>query len=217
MRVLTPVIKSEWLSLTNYRVNNHLIMAETNEQEAVVEVEEAEEAPEAPEAPTDDPAALKARLQRLEEKAITQRERTRSLKAELQKAKQRIEAPKEEPRSKPGELDETQLDYLDLKGITEPEDIAVIQRIVLRTGATVREALKDDYVISKLNTNKAEREVKAAIPSSTKRAGSQVTNLDALIAKAERSGELPDDYELRSQVVDALASKDNPNKPRWQR
>lgn len=101
------------------------------------------------------------------------------------------EKPKNEA-PKTSNLDETVLDFLDLKGITEDEDIDLIKNVMAKTGQTVRQALKDDYVQSKLNDLKKAREVKSATPSSTKRAGQQATdNVDYWYQKYEATGELP--------------------------
>ena len=61
-----------------------------------------------------------------------------------------------------GELSETQLDYLDLKGVTEAEDIDVIQKVMQRTGQTVRQAFGDDYATPKPPVNKGKRAVQKA-------------------------------------------------------
>lgn len=116
-----------------------------------------------------------------------------------------------------GDLDETQLDYLDLKGVTEAEDIKVIEDIVKKTGQTVRQALKDDYVIAKLTANKAKRDVQGATPSSTKRAGSQSTDVAAVAAKFKETGVLPEDRALANAVVDSIAKSGNDRLPPWQR
>lgn len=121
-----------------------------------------------------------------------------------------------EKQKKTGDLDETQLDYLDLKGISEEEDIKIIERHVQRTGETVRQALKDDYVQSKLKANKDKRDVSEATPSTNKRGtGSGADTVAVALAKFERDGTLPDDFKLRSAVINAKADKDNPNKPSW--
>ena len=119
-----------------------------------------------------------------------------------------------------GELDETQLDYLDVKGITEQEDIDIIQRVVARTGQTVRQALKDEYVQEKLKANQAQRDVKAATPGSSKRTGNSGGNdLSIAVAKYKQSGfdpsTLPSDFELRSKVINALMTETTSNKPGW--
>lgn len=193
---------------------------QTNEPEAA-EVEETLDLPEVEEG-QEDTTDWKAEAQKLRDKAIAQRATTKSLKDQLKEAKAAVEsvkAPKQtQDPSKADGLDETALDYLDVKGISEDEDIKVIESIVKKTGMTVRQALKDDFVQAKLTANKAQRDVKAATPSSTKHAGAgQGNELQAAIAKYEQSGykDLPKDFALRSQVVNAIADKLNPNKPAW--
>lgn len=125
---------------------------------------------------------------------------------------------KPEAKVQTSELDETALDYLDLKGITEDEDIAVIQKVMKQTGQTVRQVLKDDYVTQKLEANKSKREVAAAVPSATRRSTpGQSNDLEAAIAKYEASGfkELPSDYKLRTAVVNAMVERQSGNKPNW--
>lgn len=121
---------------------------------------------------------------------------------------------KVEPKAT-GELDETALDYLDLKGVTEQEDIDIIESVIKRTGQTVRQALKDDYVVAKLKANQDKRAVQQAMPSGTKRGGDQSQGLEAAIAKFERTGELPKDFALKTKVVNAIVDKENTNKPSW--
>ena len=165
----------------------------------------------------DDTTDWKAKAQEIEQKrredGIRARERTKALRAQLAAA-----APKTpEPNSpKTGELDDNALDYLDLKGVSEAEDIKVIEDIVKKTGMTVRQALKDDYVTSRLTSNKQAREVKAATPSSTQRGASTGDSVEALVEKYERTKELPKDFDLRVKVVNALKDKSNRNKPSWQ-
>lgn len=169
----------------------------------------------------DDTTDWKAKAEELEQKrredGIKQRERSKALKAQIAEFKTKEVAPKPEPKPATGELDDTQLDYLDLKGITEEEDIEVIQKVMLKTGQTVRQALKDDYVTSKLKDLKAARDVKDATPSSTKRSGNQTNNLDYWKNKYEQTGELPTDFETRSAVINAKEAQGDVSKPKWQR
>jgi len=117
-----------------------------------------------------------------------------------------------------GELSETQLDYLDLKGITHEEDIEIIQKVMKRTGQTVRQALADDYVQAKLEKAKQAREVQNAMPSSTRRSGQTETNdVDYWLNKNAATGELPTDFELRAKVIDAKMSKQSDNTPPWRK
>jgi len=116
-----------------------------------------------------------------------------------------------------GDLDETQLDYLDLKGISDPEDVKIIEDIVKKTGQTVRQALKDEYVVSKLAANKTRREVQDATPSNTRRAGSQIGDVASATAKFKETGTLPTDRALADAVIDAVTREGNDRLPPWQR
>lgn len=194
-------------------------MAEENEVHE--EVEETLDLPEVEEG-QEDTTDWKAEATKLREKAIKQRETTKSIKAKLAEKDAAIAAlagGKKADVSKTGELDETTLDYLDLKGIVEPEDIKVIEIIVKKTGMSVRDALKDDYVTTKLATNKANREVKGATPSSTRRSGASTDTLEIAVARYKASGykELPSDFKLRSAVVNAVSQETDSNQPAWRR
>lgn len=192
-------------------------MEETNEPEAVELEEEVEEEEESE--PTDDPTALKARLQKLEEKAIAQRERTRILRQELAKLKKTEVPSKAAPKeAATGDLDETQLELLDLKGITEDEDIDYIQKYMSRNGLTLRQTLRDELVSEKLAKNKAKRDVAQATPSSTKRGGQGSANdLDYWVERNERTGEMPDDFELRAKIVERKENRVSDRVPPWLR
>lgn len=125
--------------------------------------------------------------------------------------------PKVEPKSTTGKLNETQLDYLDLKGITESEDVDIIQEVIKKTGMTVREALKDEWVEGKLKANKEKRELLDATPSSTKRGKGSADAYATAKAEYERTGKLPADFELRSRIVNEKHNETNPSVPPWRR
>lgn len=186
---------------------------ETNEVDAQSEVDAAEAEVESLEAEPEeakDTTDWKAKF----EEAEGRRKRAET-RLERLKVDKKVEKVLEK---KSGELDDTALDYLDLKGITEDEDIQIVETVVKRTGMTVRQALKDDYVIKKLEFNKAAREVKDATPSATKRSsGGQSNDLQSAIARYEATGEYPKDFELRDKVVDALMKRSSNNAPTWRR
>jgi len=193
-------------------------MAENEKVVTDNEVEEPLDLPEVKEG-EEDTTNWKEEALKLRDKAISQRERTKVLKQELKKAKDAVDvitaSKKDIPPAKTGELDETTLDYLDLKGINEAEDIKIIEDIVKKTGLTVRQVLKDEYVQTKLTANKAKREVKDATPSRTNRGGSQESDIAAAIAKFEQTGVLPTDFALKSAVINAAVDRSNTNKPAW--
>lgn len=144
------------------------------------------------------------------------------LKTKLEKAKAESKVEKVEPvkKSEPTAtgLDEMQLDYLDIKGITDQDDIDLIEKVMEKTGQTVRQTLKDDYVIAKLDANRAARAVKEATPGATKRSGGNTQDsIAAAIAKFEKTGELPKDFKTASDVVNAMQDKGSAALPPWKR
>ncbi len=184
---------------------------EIETQEAVTE--EVEEAPAGDTKETVEEPKAEKQTETLEDKRAR-------LQRELKQTEKKLGITKEEPITdkKTDTLDDTQLDYLDLKGITEDEDIQIIEGVMKKTGKTLREVLKDDYVTTRLEANKKERTTLYATPSSTKRgSGASEPNLDALVAKYERTRELPTDFELRSKVINALTAKDNVHVPAYKR
>lgn len=185
--------------------NDDIIDVENNDEAEVVE-ETTDDTP--VEKPKEAPEAKKARLER-----------------ELDRVNKKLGIVQEKPTpierttvSKTGELDETQLDYLDLKGVTDEDEIAVIHKVMQKTGQTVRQALKDDYVQSKLTALRKDREVKEATPSGTRRAGGQSSNdVDYWVAKAEQTGEFPKDFELKQKVIAKITSRGDTSIPPWRR
>lgn len=174
---------------------------------------------------TVDVEALKAKVVEVETTNKQLFERAKKAEGFVKVDGKWVKAPKAEDaiatanelKTKTGELSETQLDYLDLKGVTDADDIDVIQKVMQRTGQTVRQALSDEYVASKLAANKAKRDVQNATPSSTKRAGGQVGDVASAAAKFKETGILPEDRELANAVVDSIAKAGNDRLPPWQR
>ena len=126
--------------------------------------------------------------------------------------------PEVKQESKPtGKLDETQLDYLDLKGVSEEDDIKVIETVMKNTGKSLRDALKDPYVVSTLDDNRSQRNVRGAIPNSSKRGGVESNSVDFYVNKFKSTGQLPKDFETQSKVVEAIAAETDNRKPNWMR
>lgn len=114
-----------------------------------------------------------------------------------------------------GSLDKADYAILVAKGIEEKDEIDFVHKQMLKWDMPLTDVLKDEDVQSKLKAMRIEREVKGAMPSSTRRSGGQVDNIDYWIAKYERTGELPEDFELRSAVVNAKYESMSTNKPAW--
>lgn len=142
------------------------------------------------------------------------REKSRLERARLEKkVDDRVEQKLEKKKA---ELDETQLDYLDLKGINDPDDIEEVRKHLMRTGESLRDALRDDWLITKLAKLRREREVNDATPGAVRRSGgNEVNSVDYWLARYESTGELPKDYKLRSEVINRKVDKENGNKPAW--
>ena len=193
---------------------------ETNETETVVEEVEEDVVEETP-PETEDPAELKARIKTLEEKAIAQRERTKILKQEMAKFKTQSEKLSEKKpekvETKSGELDEAQMDFFELKGFSDPDEVEVFANIMKKTGMSHREVLKDEYAVGKVAKIREQKAVQNAMPGSTKRSSGGTLGLDAAIAKFESTGELPSDFALRSAVINAKVEKESVTTPPWHR
>lgn len=131
-------------------------------------------------------------------------------------------APKEEEKEevkevKKGELDNADYALLSVKGYEDEEDIEFIHKQMLKWDKSLRETLQDDEIKAKLLSMRQERETKAAIPNSTKRSGKDMSTLELDIARYERTGTLPQNFERRSAVINAKVEKENTNKPAWHR
>lgn len=176
-----------------------------------VEEEEAEAEPE----PTGTPD-WEARAKKLEERAIAQRERTRLLKAEVAKLKKAHETAQKPTEPTAGDSEVEAL-LLEVKGITDSDEVALFEKWKADTGRNAKQVISNEIFQKELKALRDEKAVSAATPSSTKRGGSQPADLQAALVKFEQTGVLPDDFELRSAVVNALEAKDSSSKPRWHR
>lgn len=173
----------------------------TQNEELNLDLDTIEEAPAPEKPPVESPEAKLARLKRQT--------------AQLEK---KLGVVEEKPESKPtGKLDETQLDYLDLKGISEEEDIKVLETVMKNTGKSLRDALKDPYVVATLDDNRGQRNVRGAIPGASKRPGVESNSVDLYVNKFQSTGQLPKDFETASKVVDAITARSSDRSPRWER
>lgn len=144
-------------------------------------------------------------------------QRKAMLEGQLKRINKDLGVQEAEPAKSTGKLDETQLDYLDLKGISEPEDIKVIETVMKNTGKSLRDTLKDGYVISTIDENRRDRSVRGAIPGSSKRAGIESNSVEFYVNRFKSTGQLPTDFETRSKVVDAITAEDSSKVPGFMR
>lgn len=136
-----------------------------------------------------------------------------SLKREI-KTYRKSENSKETPA---GELDEARLLFLEMKGgvkTDDPDEMKLVEEW-MANGKTIKQIATNRVFQAELKAIQEEKAVKNATPSSTKRGGNQQGDLATAIAKADATGELPSDFKLRAQVVNAIAERSNTNKPAW--
>lgn len=168
------------------------------ESEAEEEADNTTEDPE-PQRPTETPQQKEARLQR-------------QLK---QLHKKHPELGQKAPAPETGGMNEVEALLLEVKGIQDSEDVELYEKWKSETGRQPREILNSPIFQKELKELKADRTAREAIPSSTKRHGGQSDSLARAVARFEKDGTLPDDFELRSAVTNALVAKSSSNKPSW--
>lgn len=184
-------------------------MEQTNEGEVVeleAEVATLEEATEEEQDTTD----WKGKFEEAQGKL-----RRAETKLEKSKIEKKVEEVLVEKRS---DLDETQLEYLDLKGVRDDDEIELVKGVMKKTGMTLRSALHDDYTQTKLAVMRKDKERLDATPGATRRAGGTAVNtVDYWVARHEQSGgkDLPKDFTLRAEVINRLVDRDSGNKPAW--
>jgi len=175
---------------------------------------------------TVDVAKLQERLAELEDANPKLFERAKKAEGFVKVDGKWVKAPKAEEavataqklEATAGELEAAQLDFFDLKGYTDTDEVAIFQNIMKRTGMSHREVIKDEYALSKVEAIRKDKQVKNAMPSSTKRTGQTETNdVDFHLARYEASGELPKDFAMRAKVIEAKAQKSSDTVPPWRR
>jgi hypothetical protein len=178
--------------------NEEVVETEVGTEVDTTETTDAEESPQ----------ALKARLQRAEKKIEKMK-----LDAKVEKKVEKIVE-----KTNTGELDETSLLWLEVKGIKtdDPDELKLVEDWRKDSGKDVRAIHASKIFQSELKALRDEKELKDATPSNTKRSGgSGGTDVATALAKYEATGTLPDDFKLRTAVVNAKIAKDNTNKPAW--
>ncbi len=126
--------------------------------------------------------------------------------------------PKEEQPTATGEVEDTTQLLLEVKGITTDDDVALFQKWKTDTNRKPREILNNSIFQAELAALRAEKATQAAMPSSNGRSGaSGPQNLDALVEKFNRTGELPKDFETKAKVIGIAGAKESSKTPPWRR
>lgn len=135
-----------------------------NENDQIEDVSAEEQLPD--EETAQEEAEEKPKLTLEQQRGILQRKLTK-INKELGVSEEQPKPHKTETKS--GELDYAQLAYLEVKGITEDEQIEFVEKVMKKSGDDLKTVLKDDFVINRLKSIKENKTVKEAIPSSSKR------------------------------------------------
>ena len=193
------------------------------ENEEAVETEESLDLPADPTEGEEDTTDWKAEAQKLRDKAIAQRERTKSLKQQLAETKKAVEiavgSQKSPPQPKTGELDENSLLWLEVKGMKtdDLDEMKVIEDWKKDSGKDVRVIWASKAFQAELKTVRDDKALQVAIPGGTKRGGAQTGDIASAFAKFEQTGTLPEDRALADAVVDSITKTGSDRIPPWQR
>ena len=174
------------------------------------EVDENLDLPETKEG-EEDTTDWKAEAQKLKDKAIRQRERTKALKDELNtlKVSAKPEA-KPENKAESGDLSSGDKALLVAYGVKGKDEIALAQSFMKRTGDDIDTVIGDDIFQARLSKLREAKTSAEAVPSGTKR--SVVSPKDSVeyhLDKYENGTmELKDmPFSMRSKVLDAKVKK----------
>ncbi len=152
-------------------------------------------------------------------RGIAQRLRTKLTKAQEKKVvvEKSIEPAKDAPKT--GELDETAVLWLEVKGIKteDADEMKLVKDWQKDSGKNVKAIFASKIFQAELKELRDEKTVRGATPSNTKRGGGGSGDLAAATARYEATGELPKDFELANQIVNAKVAKDSPDTPPWRR
>jgi len=176
-------------------------MTETND---IQDVEETLDLPEATDEGEVDETDWKAEAQKLQQKAIRQREKTKELKAKLAEKETVVDKAVKTP-DKPTDFDYGQKAFLKSYGIDGADERELVKTFMSRTGDDLDTVINDDILQAKLKSLRDAKVAKEAVPSSTGRSASaQGNKLDYWLAKYQTSGNLAEvPKELQRDVLNA--------------
>ena len=147
--------------------------------------------------------------QKLKDKGIAHRERTKILKEQLKKFEAANPSKKEAEQIKG--FDYGQKAFLKASGISS-EEYPLVEEVIAATGKDLESVLESKYFPSELKDFRDAKTTKSAVPSGQKRSTSSTQDtVEYWIAK----GQLPpaDQRELRSKVVRAKRQMDSSKSP----
>lgn len=123
-----------------------------------------------------------------------------------EKVETKVETDQPKEPSKSDDLDYGQLAFhntkTDVLKIESAEDIEFLKKTITETGKSQQAILESTWFQSELKERISTRESQNAIPKAKNRSGQQgTTDLDIATAKFNETGELPEDFKTRSEIV----------------
>lgn len=122
----------------------------------------------------DDSTNWKARALELQEKAIEQRERSKKLKERLEELETKIaklDSKTADPKEEKKDQDIGQLAFLEVRGITNQDDIAWLEKEAKETGKSINQLLGFKYIQEYLKESADNRTSATATDIETSRGG----------------------------------------------
>ena len=164
----------------------------------------------------EDTTDWKAEAQKLQQKAIKQREKTKELKTAIKAKDEEIASltPKEDKNENKisNEPDYAKLAFLKSEGVTHPDDQKLIQDEANRLKLPLTDILQMGHIKSQLETAKDQRNAQEGMPKGRGKGGGGKGQQDVDYwldrKKADGTFETPDDPELAAKVIDARIHKE---------
>ncbi len=174
-------------------------------QNDIQDVEETLDLPEATDEGEEETTDWKAEAQKLQQKAIRQREKTKELKAKLAEKQVVEDKAVKTSDSKPIDFDYGQKAFLKSYGIDGADERELVKTFMTRTGEDLDTVINDDILQAKLKSLRDAKVAKEAVPASSGRsAPTQGNKLDYWLAKYQTSGNLAEvPKELQGEVLNA--------------
>lgn len=119
---------------------------------------------------------------------------------------------KEEKAPKSNDLDYGAKAFLVANGIKGAKETALVEEYIAQTGKTLDDILENKHFKNDLADLRESTASENALPKGNRRSGSPAKDdVSVALAKFKQSGELPESFDLREKVVDAMLKQDKSN------
>lgn len=126
----------------------------------------------------------------------------KKLGADTSKDESTVTENKKPSTERRNDLSDGQIAILRTEGIKSKAEIALFKEVMAETGKGVLDLLDSSYFQSRLTDFRANQESLNAIPKGKNRSGQAgVTDIDIAFAKFKETGQLPEDFQTRVEVI----------------